>query len=69
MAKTKTELKEELKQFQKELNELEAKGSALTADELKQQEKLIGQVKRRADELKKINAAQLENKKLYIKTF
>ena len=66
MAKTKTELKEELKQFQKELNELEAKGSALTADELKQQEKLIGQVKRRADELKKINAAQLENKKLII---
>lgn len=66
MAKTKTELKNELKEFQAELNALEAKGSALTAEELKQQEKLIGQVRRRADELKKINAAQLENKKVII---
>jgi len=66
MAKTKTELKNELKQFQEELNILEAKGSAITAEELKQQEKIIGQIRRRADELKKINAAQLENKKLII---
>jgi hypothetical protein len=66
MAKTKTELKNELKQFQVELNALEAKGSAITAEELKQQEKIIGQIHRRATELKKINSAQLENKKLII---
>jgi len=66
MAKTKTELKNELKEFQAELNALEAKGSAITAEEIKLQEKLKGQVERRANELFKINKEQRKNKQIII---
>jgi hypothetical protein len=66
MAKTKTELKNELKEFQKELNELEAKGSALTDAEIKRQEKLLELKKKRGSELKKINAQELENTRIII---
>ena len=66
MAKNKTELKNEMKGFQSELSALEQKASALTEEEIRQQERLIGQIKRRADELKKINTAQLENKKVIV---
>jgi len=66
MAKNKTELKNEMKGFQSELAALEQKASALTEEEIKLQEKLIGQIRRRAEELKKINTAQLENKKVIV---
>ena len=66
MAKNKTELKNEMKGFQSELAALEQKASALTEEEIKLQERLIGQIKRRAEELKKINTAQLENKKVIV---
>lgn len=66
MAKNKTELKNEMKGFQSELAALEQKASALTEEEIRLQERLIGQIKRRAEELKKINTAQLENKKVIV---
>jgi hypothetical protein len=68
MAKGKAELKSDIKDIQQQLNQLEAKGAAITKDEIENQEKLQRLIVSRGRELKKINEAELESKKLIVQS-
>ena len=63
MAQSKADLLKEIKKLQEEINQLESKGTSLTEDELKAQEKLRNSIIRKAREVRKINQEQLEAQK------
>jgi hypothetical protein len=66
MAKTKTDILEEIKTLQIELNKLSEKSMSLNQEEIKLQEKLQWQIVRRAREVRKLNEEQLKNKQSII---
>jgi len=66
MAKGKAELKADIKDIQQQLNELEAKGAAITKDEINNLERLKRLEKDRVNQLFKLNQAQRENQKIII---
>ena len=66
MAKSKSDLLREIKKLQADLNQLEGKSLSLTQEQIKLQEKLQGQIVRRAREVKKINEEQIRAKQVVI---
>jgi regulator of replication initiation timing len=61
MAKSKSDLLREIKKLQADLNSLVQKNVSLTEEQVKLQDKLKGQIVRRAREVKKINEEQRRN--------
>ena len=66
MAKSKSDLLREIKKLQGELNQLEKISTSLTEEQIKLQEKLKGQIVRRAREVKKVNQEEIKNKQIVI---
>jgi len=66
MAKSKADLLREIKKLQGELNQLEKVSTSLTEEQIKLQEKLKGQIVRRAREVKKVNEEQIKAKQIVI---
>ena len=66
MAKSKSDLLREIKKLQGDLNQLEKISTSLTEEQIKLQEKLKGQIVRRAREVKKVNQEEIKNKQIVI---